>query len=133
MTRGKPPGIGAHDVDVEVGLRIRARRRELSISQETLAEALGVSFQQIQKYERGGNRVSASRLWEIARVLDVTTSYFFARLNGDFAASEPAADPDASFVFSPEGAELLSAFAILTKVEQRAMLRLIRGLSTRVA
>ncbi|HMO43605.1 MAG TPA: helix-turn-helix transcriptional regulator, partial [Phenylobacterium sp.] len=54
-------------VDRHVGLRIRLRRKELGVSQEKLAEAIGLTFQQVQKYERGANRVSASKLWEIAR------------------------------------------------------------------
>ena len=53
-----------HPIDVHVGLRVRGRRHELGMSQSTLADALGVSFQQVQKYERGANRVSASMLWE---------------------------------------------------------------------
>jgi len=61
---------GPHPVDRHVGLRIRMRRKELGVSQEKLAEALGLTFQQVQKYERAANRVSASKLFEIARALD---------------------------------------------------------------
>ncbi|QEO16745.1 helix-turn-helix domain-containing protein [Acetobacter vaccinii] len=64
-------------VDAHVGLRIRLRRLQLGLSQEKLGEALGVTFQQIQKYERGANRVGASRLYNMANVLDVPISFFF--------------------------------------------------------
>ncbi len=64
-------------VDVEVGERVRQRRRVGGLSQKTLAEAVGVASQQLQKYEKGTNRISASRLYEISRVLDVPVSYFF--------------------------------------------------------
>ena len=74
-------GTGVPDpVDVHVGARIRARRLLLGMNQDTLANALGLTFQQVQKYESGANRVSASRLWEIAEVLGVTPEYFFSGL-----------------------------------------------------
>ena len=66
-----------HPVDIHVGKNIRRLRREARLSQQTVAEAVGIKFQQIQKYETGANRVSASRLWEIARVLDVPVARFF--------------------------------------------------------
>ena len=65
-------------IDNHVGHRLRARRKELGLSQNRLAEAIGVTFQQIQKYERGANRVVASRLYDLAAALDVPVSYFFA-------------------------------------------------------
>jgi len=71
-----------HPVDVHVGKRIRQRRRALGMTQSQLAERLNVKFQQVQKYETGANRVSASRLWLIARALDVTVSYFFQDIPG---------------------------------------------------
>ena len=64
-------------VDIHVGGRVRMRRKMLGISQETLADALGLTFQQVQKYERGANRVSASKLFDLARVLDVPIGFFF--------------------------------------------------------
>src|SRR5690348_7052572 len=64
-------------IDVHVGSRIRLRRTLLGMSQERLAEAIGLTFQQVQKYERGANRVGSSRLFDLARVLDVPVSYFF--------------------------------------------------------
>ncbi len=65
------------DVDDHVGRRLRARRKELGISQEKLADALGISYQQVSKCESGVNRVSASRLWDIAQALGVGVGYFF--------------------------------------------------------
>ena len=70
------PGI-ANPVDIHVGARVRLRRSILGMSQETLADELGLTFQQIQKYERGANRIGASRLWDISRVLDVPIQFFF--------------------------------------------------------
>lgn len=66
-------------VDVHVGTRVRMRRSLLGISQEKLAEAVGLTFQQIQKYERGTNRVSASRLYQFSKILEVPISYFFEK------------------------------------------------------
>ena len=64
-------------VDQHVGRKLRFRRRELNLSQEALAERLGVTFQQIQKYERGANRISAGRLWELAKELDTNINFFY--------------------------------------------------------
>ncbi len=69
-----------HPVDVHVGRRVRIRRTLLGLSQEKLGEALDLTFQQVQKYERGANRISASRLYQIGYVLDVPVSYFFEEL-----------------------------------------------------
>jgi transcriptional regulator with XRE-family HTH domain len=71
---------GPDPVDVHVGARLRQRRTLLGMSQEKLAQAFGVSFQQVQKYERGANRISASRLHLLTRVLDVPITYFFEGL-----------------------------------------------------
>ena len=66
-----------HPIDVHVGNRIRLRRKLINMTQEQLARDLGITFQQVQKYERGSNRVSASRLFQIAEILDVTVTFFF--------------------------------------------------------
>ena len=71
-----------HPVDVHVGRRVRVRRTLLGLSQEKLGEALGLTFQQVQKYECGANRISASRLYQIGHLLDVPVSYFFEELPG---------------------------------------------------
>lgn len=74
-------------VDVHVGYRLRQRRVLVGLSQEKLARMVGITFQQVQKYERGANRIVASRLFELARVLDVPVSYFFEDLS-ERAANE---------------------------------------------
>ncbi len=74
-------------IDVHVGTRIRLRRTLLGMSQERLGEALGLTFQQVQKYERGVNRVGASRLFDLSRVLDVPISFFFDDMPENLAAS----------------------------------------------
>lgn len=77
-----PPGV-ANPVDVHVGARVRLRRTLLGLSQERLGAAVGLTFQQIQKYERGANRVGASRLYEFSKILDVPVSYFFEEMPGE--------------------------------------------------
>ncbi len=81
---------GPDPVDVHVGARVRERRVMLGLSQTTLATKIGLTFQQVQKYERGANRVSASMMWRMADVLDVPISYFFDGLD----RSKPAGQPD---------------------------------------
>ncbi len=70
-------GTRSSKVDHHVGRRVRERRREIGMSQKTLADALGIAYQQIQKYEAGTSRVAASRLWDIAKALEVDIGYFF--------------------------------------------------------
>jgi transcriptional regulator with XRE-family HTH domain len=77
----------ANQIDVHVGRRVRLRRTLKGISQEKLGERLGLTFQQIQKYERGVNRIGASRLFEISRILDVPIGYFFEEMPTEIAAS----------------------------------------------
>lgn len=104
----------ATDIDKQVGARIRTRRQALQISQGGLAEAAGVTFQQIQKYEKGSNRVSTSRLAQIAEALEVPVAYLFDGLDGTKAAPDLLADPQI--------AKLLSAFtAIQNEVLRQAL------------
>jgi transcriptional regulator with XRE-family HTH domain len=77
-------------IDVHVGARIRQRRTLLGMSQEKLGEAIGLTFQQVQKYERGANRVGSSRLFDLARVLDVPVSYFFEDMTAGTASKSPS-------------------------------------------
>jgi transcriptional regulator with XRE-family HTH domain len=76
-------------IDVHVGARLHQRRILLGMSQEKLGETIGLSFQQIQKYERGANRIGASRLYDLCKVLDVPVGYFFEDVPEDVAASSP--------------------------------------------
>ena len=101
-------GTGVPDpVDVHVGARIRTRRLLLGMNQETLANALGLTFQQVQKYEGGSNRVSASRLAEMAEILGVPISYFFPDLDspGDTAAADKTETRE--MMQRPEAIELI--------------------------
>jgi transcriptional regulator with XRE-family HTH domain len=85
---GKP-----NPIDVHVGHRLRLRRTLLGLSQQKVGEALGLTFQQVQKYERGANRIGASRLWDLSGVLDCPVSFFFDEMD-DQAAGSPAAHGD---------------------------------------
>ncbi len=85
---GRGTGIPS-PVDVHVGARLRVRRTLLGMSQTTLGEAIGLTFQQVQKYERGSNRISASRLFALTRLLDVPIQYFFDDMPTAVAASSP--------------------------------------------
>ncbi len=77
-------------IDVHVGTRIRLRRTLLGLSQEKLGEAIGLTFQQVQKYERGANRVGSSRIYDLSRVLDVPISYFFDEMPGAVQDKSPS-------------------------------------------
>ncbi len=77
-------------IDVHVGRRMRMRRTLLGMTQTSLGEALGLTFQQVQKYENGKNRIGSSRLYDLARVLDVSVEYFFEEMPAEVAASSPA-------------------------------------------
>ena len=122
-------------VDLHVGARIRMRRRMQGVSQEKLAEALGLTFQQVQKYERGANRVSASKLYEIAACLKTPVAYFFEGLVDPSAEGEAAEaiSPEQSvhaFLMTPEGLELARSFPRLPRGRVRLrMLDLVRALA----
>jgi len=89
MARSTPTGK-PRPVDVHVGSRVRQRRTLLGMSQEKLGEAVGLTFQQIQKYERGTNRIGASRLYEFSRILDVPPAYFFEDMPEETATGKGA-------------------------------------------
>jgi transcriptional regulator with XRE-family HTH domain len=105
----------ANKIDKYVGSRVKARRQELGVSQEKLGNALGVTFQQIQKYEKGTNRISASRLQQIGSVLGVPAAFFFEGLQELTAemsgfAETPAVPYAADVVSTDEGLQLIRAF-----------------------
>jgi len=97
-----------HPIDVIVGKRIRLRRLQLSLSQTDLGQKLGVAFQQVQKYEKGTNRVSCSRLYEISKIMDVPVTYFFSA-SGD-AGIEVAVAEQFDVPELKDGFRLMSAF-----------------------
>jgi transcriptional regulator with XRE-family HTH domain len=108
-------------VDVAIGTRIRSRREELRITQAQLAVGAGVTFQQIQKYERGVNRVSAARLLQIAAVLKTTGAALLGELEGEHG--------DELALAAPGVADLLSAFRAIDDADKRdALLLVARGL-----
>ncbi|WP_025897519.1 helix-turn-helix domain-containing protein [Sneathiella glossodoripedis] len=124
-----------HPVDVHVGSRLRERRNFLRISQEKLGKDLGLTFQQIQKYEKGANRVGASRLYEISRLLKVPTAYFFEDMPESIQHSNGAvAENGESFVAHPfdkrETQQLTRAYySISDEDTRRRVLELIKAIS----
>ena len=87
--RGRLTGGTPNPVDIHVGNRIKLRRKVLHLSQQQMAEKMGLTFQQIQKYEKGFNRVGASRLWDISRVLGVSMDFFFADMPSEIEEQSP--------------------------------------------
>lgn len=88
-SRGRLPNGAPNPIDVHVGKRIKLRRRLLELSQEKVAELVGITFQQFQKYEHGANRISASRLWDISTALEIPISFFFEDMDKKVAAQSP--------------------------------------------
>jgi transcriptional regulator with XRE-family HTH domain len=127
-TRGQ-----ATDIDAHVGDRLRALREQRGMSQEALGQRVDVSFQQIQKYERGANRVGASRLFEFAQVFGVPVETFFSGLPSvakDDTEARAAVSQLSQFARSKEGSELMMAFAgIKDQRARRQVLQLIRTLA----
>jgi transcriptional regulator with XRE-family HTH domain len=122
-----------HPVDVHVGSRIRLRRRLLGLSQEKLAEALGLTFQQVQKYERGSNRVSASKLYEISRTLQTPVTFFYEGLP-DSESGAPimrsGVSPASDLLLTSDGPSLAAAFSRIRSEEaRRKLLDLIKILA----
>jgi transcriptional regulator with XRE-family HTH domain len=121
--------------DRNVGARVRVRRLQLGMSQTTLGDALGLTFQQVQKYEKGANRISASRLQQIANTLQVSVSYFFENLPGaserpKIGGADASLDYLAKFVTSAEGLALCKAFmSIKDSAMRRRIVALAEALS----
>ena len=115
-------------VDVLVGRRVRAYRLSLGMSQTTLGEKVGVTFQQIQKYERGTNRIGSSRLKKVATVLGVGVGALFAEPESDHAGQDPLTE----ITSLPHAARLLKAFAGITDEKLRlSLVKLAEGLQER--
>lgn|SRR5690606_682423 len=121
-------------IDVHVGSRIRLRRNMLGLSQEKLGENLGITFQQIQKYEKGTNRVGASRLQAISAILNVPVSFFFEDAPGSPPQTGFAEDNDATYVVdflnSNEGVQLTRAFTKISDPKvRRKIIDLVKSLA----
>src|SRR5580700_1835689 len=134
---GRQKGDKPSPIDVHVGSRVRLRRNMLGLSQEKLGGAIGLTFQQVQKYERGANRIGASRLHDLSRVLDVPVSFFFDDTDPVRAPAIPAgfAEPSAeTFDSDPlrrrETMELVNAyFAVKDPTIRKRMYELVRALA----
>jgi transcriptional regulator with XRE-family HTH domain len=118
-----------NEIDFHVGKRIRRRRRLLGLTQQQLAEGVGIRFQQIQKYESGANRVSASRLYEIAEALDAPVQYFYEGIESKRIS--PVADGDnvnTDVLSQKETLDLVRAYYRLNERPRRRLLDLARAL-----
>jgi transcriptional regulator with XRE-family HTH domain len=126
-----------NSMDAHVGSRVRLRRMMMGMSQEKLGEQMGLTFQQIQKYERGINRVSASRLYELGRVLGVTVQFFFEEIqhsqevSGQAGFAEPQTETTIiEFLGSRDGLELNRAFVRIRDPRvRRSIVELVRSLA----
>ncbi|AZQ67556.1 XRE family transcriptional regulator [Silicimonas algicola] len=120
-----------HPVDVHVGKRIRHRRWLVGMTQQQLAEKVGIKFQQIQKYETGMNRVSASRLWDIAAALSVPVSFFFEGLSdaNNVAEADYQSDVPVDILKDKEALELVRSYYAIPETQRRRLFELARVLS----
>ncbi len=134
MTKSPSP------IDIHVGARVRLRRMMIGMSQEKLGESLGLTFQQVQKYEKGANRIGASRLFTIASILDVPVEFLFEDMPKSAIETMPSVPkssksddgvtPVMEFVASREGLELNSSFAqIESPAKRKALVELVKTLS----
>ncbi|MEJ0058300.1 MAG: helix-turn-helix transcriptional regulator [Terricaulis sp.] len=126
----------ANAVDRRLGQRVRTRRLEIGMSQERLAEVLGVTFQQVQKYEKGVNRIAASRLFDISSALDMSIARFFEGLSP--IRGKGVAEEGEGFIHdalaTPEGMQLMSMFAsIKSQKIRRRVVELVRALAEEAA
>lgn len=128
----------ANTVDLHVGKRLRQRRRLLGMTQQKLADEVNIRFQQIQKYESGANRISASRLWALAKALEVPVAFFFDGLNGDAVQVPHAhangheangAKPMPDVFSNKETIDLVRAFYNLGEEPRRRLLDLAKAMS----
>ncbi len=125
---------GPNPVDLHVGARVRMRRKFLGMSQEGLAETIDLTFQQVQKYERGSNRISASKLYEISKALKAPVAYFFDGY-GESESVEGFSESESEqfvhgFLMTTEGIELAEAFPRIRNAKwRRRILELVRTLA----
>ena len=121
----------ANDIDLHLGKRLRRRRRLLGLTQQQLAVAVGIRFQQIQKYECGANRISAARLWQLAEALEVQVSYFYDGLAEAQARAEQGLnEPREGAMARKETMDLIRAYYQLGERPRRRLLDLAKSLNT---
>ncbi|GGH29761.1 transcriptional regulator, XRE family [Cribrihabitans marinus] len=118
-----------HPVDVHVGKRVRHRRWLIGMTQQQLAEQVGIKFQQIQKYETGANRISASRLWDIAEALEVSVSFFFEGLEESQKAAPEKPGIPADIMGDKEALDLVRSYYAIPENQRRRLFELARVLS----
>ncbi len=122
-----------HLVDIHVGARIRTRRKSMGLTQTQLADSVGITFQQLQKYERGANRVSASKLYGMAATLQTSVAWFFEGMPdpdlADGAITDPGSLTVRRFMASEEGVELASLVPRLPLAQRLQILALAKTLS----
>ena len=117
-----------HPVDVHVGKRVRHRRWMVGMTQQQLAERVGIKFQQIQKYETGMNRISASRLWDISAALGVPVSFFFEGLAEGVNDTQQSSLPG-DILADKEALELVRSYYAIPETQRRRLFELARVLS----
>ena len=137
--RGRRRSQRQNYVDAHIGSRVRLRRTLLGLSQERLGVALGLSFQQVQKYERGANRIGASRLYDLSRVLEVPVAYFFEEITPEsvetLSNTEPALaeGPAPAYEHDPmmrrETLELVRAYYTLPDAQRRTIYQLVKTMA----
>ena len=115
-----------HRVDIHVGKRVRQRRWMIGMTQQQLADKVGIKFQQIQKYETGMNRVSASRLWDIAEAMDVAVAFFFDGIQSETAEMGEAIG---DVLADKEALELVRTYYAIPEAQRRQLFELARVLS----
>ena len=120
-----------HAVDVHVGKRVRHRRWAVGMTQQQLGDAVGIKFQQIQKYETGMNRVSASRLWEIAAALKTPVTYFFegAEEQEGVVQNEASSEPSVDILADKEALELIRSYYAMPAEQRKKLFDLARVMS----
>ena len=119
----------AHPVDEHVGKRLRQRRWLVGMTQQQLAEHVGIKFQQIQKYETGANRVSASRLWDIAGTLDVSINFFFDGLQAEKGVKIQSDAMPSDLMGDKEALDLVRSYYAIPENQRRRLFDLARVLS----
>ncbi len=114
-----------HSVDLHVGQRVRQRRWIVGMTQQQLGDKVGIRFQQIQKYEAGANRISASRMWDIAAAMEVPVSFFFEGIDGQ---APDTGEARADILTDKEAIELVRAYYAIPEDQRRKLFDLARVL-----